>query len=106
MKFVQTKGDPCLYVSTDGKSVIIAVYIDDILIAGRTDKRIAEVKTAIANRFDVKDMGELHYFLGVKVVQDLEAGTIWMGQPTYTENLVSHFSMQMPSPVRHQLTLV
>ena len=39
-------------------------------------------------------MGELHYFLGVKVVQDLEAGTIWMGQPTYTENLVSHFSMQ------------
>ena len=94
MKFVQTKGDPCLFVSTDGEPVIIAVYVNDILIAGRTDKRIAEVKTAIANRFDVKDMDKLHYFLGVKVVQDLEAGTIWMGQPTYTENLVSHFSMQ------------
>ena len=106
MKFVQTKGDPCLYVSTDGEPVIIAVYVDDILVAGRTDKRIAEVKTTIANQFDVKDMGKLYYFLGVKVVQDLEAGTIWMGQPTYTENLVSHFSMQMPSPVRHQLTLV
>ena len=49
MKFVQTKGDPCLYVSTDEEPVIIAVYVDDILVAGRTDKRIAEVKTAIAN---------------------------------------------------------
>ena len=67
MKFAQTKGDLCLYVFTDGEPVIIAVYIDDILIAGRTDKRIAEVKTAIANRFDVKEMDELH-FLGVKVV--------------------------------------
>ena len=39
-------------------------------------------------------MGNLHYFLGVKVVQDLEAGTIWIGQPAYTENLVLHFNMQ------------
>ena len=69
-------------MSTDEEPVIIAVYVDDILVAGRTDKIIAEVKTAIANRFDVKDMGKLHYFLGVKVVQDIEAGTIWMGQPT------------------------
>ena len=81
-------------MSTDGEPVIIAVFVDDILIAGRTDERIAEVKSAIANRFDVKDMGNLHYFLGVKVVQDLEAGTIWIGQPAYTENLVLHFNMQ------------
>ena len=54
MKFVQTKGDPCLYVSTDGEPVIIAVYVDDILIAGRTDERIAEVKAAIANRLTLR----------------------------------------------------
>ena len=77
MKFTQTEGDPCLYVSRDkGETVIIAVYVDDILIVGKTDERIAEVKAAIANRFEVKDMGQLHYFLGVKIVQDLKAGTI------------------------------
>ena len=95
MKFVQTKGDPCIYVSKDGaETVIIAVYVDDILIAGKTDKRIAEVKAAIANRFAVKDMGDLHYFLGVKVVQDLKAGTIWLGQPAYSENIIQQFNMQ------------
>ena len=31
IKFIQTKGDPCLYVSTDGKPIIIAVYVDVIL---------------------------------------------------------------------------
>ena len=65
-------------MSTDGaETVIIAVYIDDILIAGKIDKRIAEEKAAIAAHFEVKDMGDLHYFLGVKVVQDLKAGMMF-----------------------------
>ena len=95
VKFIQTKGDPCLYVSTDGaETIIIAVYVDDILIGGKTDKRIAGVKIAIAERFEVKDMGELHYFLGVKVVQDLKASTVWLGQPAYSENIILQFNMQ------------
>uniref|UniRef100_A0A1X7STY0 Reverse transcriptase Ty1/copia-type domain-containing protein n=1 Tax=Amphimedon queenslandica TaxID=400682 RepID=A0A1X7STY0_AMPQE len=93
MGFAQTKGDPCLYVSTDGDPVIIAVYVDDILIAAVTDEKISEVKAAIAERFDVKDMGELSYFLGIKVVQDPTANTIWIGQPNYIESLISDFDM-------------
>ena len=100
MNFVQTEGDPCLYVSRDDdETVIIAVYVDDILIAAKTDKKIAEVKTAIANRFEAKDMGELHYFLGVKVIQDLKAGTIWLGQPAYSESILRQFNMQEPALV-------
>ena len=95
MKFVQTKGDPCLYVSTDGaETIIIAVYVDNILIGGKTDKRIAEVKIAIAEWFEVKDMGKLHYFLGVKVVQDLNASTVWLGQLAYSDNIILQFNMQ------------
>ena len=89
MNFTQRKGDPCLYVSRDdAETAIITVYVDDILIAAKTDKRIAEVKAAIAKRFKVKDMGESHYFLGVKIVQNLKAGTIWLGQPAYSENML------------------
>ena len=94
MNFEQTRGDPCLYVSTQGEPAIIAVYVDDIIIAGKTNERIVESKAALADRFDVKDMGELHYFLGVKIIQDHRKGTIWMGQPLYTENLISNFNMQ------------
>ena len=78
-------------MSTDGaETIIIAVYVDDILIGGKTDKRIAEVKIAIAEWFEVKDMGGLQYFLEVKVVQDLKASIVWLGQPAYSENIILH----------------
>ena len=80
MGFIQTTSDPCLYVSTEGELFIIAVYVDDILLAGKSDKRITEVKRALSSRFNVKDMGELQYFLGVMIIQDLKGGTVWMGQ--------------------------
>ena len=51
-------------------------------------KKIQEVKRAIADHFEVKDLGELHYFLAVKVVQDLKTGTVWLGQPTYTQSAI------------------
>ena len=53
------------------------------------------MEAAIANRFEVKDMGELHYFLGVKIAQDLKTGTTsWLGQPAYSENMLRQFNMQ------------
>ena len=52
MKFTQTNGDPCIYVSEDA---IIAVYVDDLLIAGKSDKILAKIKSEIADRFEAKD---------------------------------------------------
>jgi hypothetical protein len=45
MGFVQTTGDPCIYVKEEGGEIfIIAVYVDDILLAGKSDQEINEVK--------------------------------------------------------------
>lgn len=45
---------------------MIAVHVDDLILAGTTDAKIAQVKQSIAERFDVKDMGVLNYFLGMQ----------------------------------------
>ena len=60
MGFIQTNSDPCLYTS----SGIIAVYVDDILLATFSSERLEAVKKAISAQFEVKDLGELHYILG------------------------------------------
>ena len=39
-----------------------------LFLQGRLNKRIKEVKDAIAEKFMVKDVGELHHFLGIKLV--------------------------------------
>ena len=56
MKFVQRSGDPCIYVSRDGNT-IVGVYADDLLITGKDVKRIDEIKSGIADQFAAKDMG-------------------------------------------------
>ena len=52
MGFVQTPTDPCIYVSDDDSNpFVIAVYVDDIVLADPSDKKIAEVKQSISERF-------------------------------------------------------
>ena len=84
----QATSDPCTYIAKSGEPFIIGIYVDEILLAGKRNKRISEVKLALVKRFDAKDLGELNYFLGAKIVQNHRAGTIWIGQPTYTEGVL------------------
>ena len=51
------------------------------MLAGKSEKEIAEVKSALAKLFQVKDMGEMHCFLGVSVKQNPKTGETWVGQP-------------------------
>ena len=56
--------------------------------------KIKEIKDSLASQYRLKDMGELHYFLGVKVVQDPTKSQIWIGQPSYIENVLKKFGME------------
>ena len=47
----------------------------------------------------MQDLGEIHHFLGIKVVQDLMEGKVWIGQPNYTLKLLERFGMQDAKPV-------
>ena len=76
--------DPCIYTSTtesDGL-FIVDMYVDNILLAGKSQQKIARIKADLGKQFQLKDMGELHYFLGVSVRQHSEE--IWIGQPAHT----------------------
>ena len=99
MGFVQTPSDPCLYVSSEVELFIIAVYVDDILLAGKSDKRMKEVKRALSAQFEVKDLGDLHYLLGVAVNQNHAEKSIWIGQPTYTSTILEKFGMKEAKPI-------
>ena len=98
--FVQATSDPCLYIASEGELFLIAVYVDDIVIAGSSDVRMKEVKQALSQKFQVKDLGELHYFLGVKVIQNQKNRTVWIGQQAYAEDILKKFGMEDAKPVQ------
>ncbi len=99
MGFTPSKSDPCVYVSTTDSMFILAVYVDDILLAGESQQKIAQVKSELGSHFQVKDMGELHYFLGVSVEQNTETGYTWIGQPAYTQAVIKKFGLENSKPV-------
>ena len=102
--FTQTESDPCIYVKEgDGDIFIVAIHVDDIILAGKSDEEIAKVKEGIAQRFQVKDMGELKYILGIQVIQ--EDGKVWIGQSTYTENILKKSGMENCKPVETPVDL-
>ena len=50
--------------------IIVAVYVDDILLACNSTKKMEQVKKELGGYFKVNDLGELTYFLGVKIIQN------------------------------------
>ena len=106
MGFIQSESDPCIYRRCGREMFSMGVYVDDIVLAAKSEKQLNDVKHVFAKRFDTKDMGKLHYFLGMKVVQNDEAKEVWIGQPVYIYNLLQKFGMEMLSLLRLLLILV
>jgi len=102
MGFEQTSSDPCLYVHLDSEGVmfLVAVYVDDIVLGGRREAKMNAVKEELSQKFEMKDLGPLHHFLGVKVIQDHLTGVIWIGQPSHTEKMLQKYGMYDSKPVR------
>ena len=68
MNFKQSNNDPCIYtLESDGETFIITVYVDDIILAEKDQKRITHFIKMIRDRFHIRDMGKLNHFLGVKI---------------------------------------
>ena len=71
MGFSQSKSDFCIYMSAGGardKDVFyIGVYMDDIVLAGQNETK---VKRELSQKFDIKDLGKLSYFLGISIIQN------------------------------------
>ena len=100
MGLQQTSSDPCLYTNREGEMIIVAVYVDDILLACNSMKKMEQVKKELGGYFKVNDMGELTYFLGVKIIQNKETGSIWLGQKLYTESVLNKYQMDQAKPTK------
>ena len=101
MGFEQTASDSCLYVhaNSEREMFVVAVYVDDIILGGKNESILCQVKQELSTKFDMKDLGPLHHFLGVTVIQDQLSESIWIGQRTYTEKVLHRFDMHNSKPV-------
>ena len=73
--------DPALYIHqehTDGQlPLIIAIYVDDMIIIGRNMDHINSVKAQLSEKFSMTDMGEIKTLLGMEIVR-LRDGSVFL----------------------------
>jgi hypothetical protein len=88
--FYQTPQDPCVYVHIiDNYVVLLAVFVDDILLASRSEAVLAIVKADFQSRFTMTDEGLASEFLGVRIFQGTE--TVTLDQQHYCETIVRDY---------------
>lgn len=67
--FTKSDADPNLYYKVvDGDSLILVSYVNDLFLT-REERLIVGCKAALALEFKIKDLGFMHYFLGLEVWQ-------------------------------------
>ena len=69
--FIQNMDEPCVYKKHEENAVVFLVlYVDDILLIGNDIGVLSTVKVWLASTFDMKDLGEASYILGIKLLRD------------------------------------
>nr|GEW05225.1 ribonuclease H-like domain, reverse transcriptase, RNA-dependent DNA polymerase [Tanacetum cinerariifolium] len=70
MAFKQCMQENVIYKAvTNGEFIIVAVYVDDLFVNGTSLDCINEFKRRMASHFEMSDLGELIYYLGIEVSQ-------------------------------------
>jgi hypothetical protein len=84
------KDVPCLFTN---ERLIVFFYVDDIVVLVYPDhlddhRQFEERLEAV---YDLRKLGELKWFLGIRVLRDWTAGMIWLIQNSFIEKVVNKF---------------
>jgi hypothetical protein len=79
-------------VFTNG-TTIIAIYVDDILLAGPDKPQIQDLEAKFHPRFEMTDLGPCTYYLGMTITRDRANRIIRLGQAGYVEKFLRDHGM-------------
>jgi hypothetical protein len=87
--------------------VILLLYVDDLFLTGE-ENLITDCKKKLVAEFEMKDLGLMHYFLGLEVWQSPEK--IFLNQGKYAVEILKRFDMleckSMNTPMETKLKLL
>eukprot|EP00253_Pinus_taeda_P036377 PITA_36377 len=95
--FSKSEADPNLYqIVVEGKLLITVLYVDDLILMG-DDLLILSCKEDLSREFEMKDLGLLHYFLGLEIWHRSDG--LFVSQGKYAREILEKFNMHGCKPV-------
>jgi hypothetical protein len=84
----------CVYAKfKSGKYIFLILYVDDILLASSDVSLLRDTKKFLSSNFDMKDLGEASYVLGVEIHRDRKNGVLGLSQKAYSEKVLIKYNM-------------
>ena len=92
LDFVKMSSEASIWVyKRDGVRLIVPVFVDDLLIIGKSRPEIDRLKDQLARVFKFRDLGPISFFLGVKVTRDRKLRKIWLSQDQYAKTMLARY---------------
>jgi hypothetical protein len=96
--------DNCVYAKfKNGKFIFLILYVDDILLASSDVSLLLEMKKFLSSHFDMKDLGDASYVLGIEIHRDRKNGILGLSQNAYLEKVLKKYNMHKsnatPAPI-------
>ena len=97
--FKENTVDQCIYLKFNGsKFIILVLYVDDILLASSDVELLHETKRFLSSKFDMKDLGNASFVLGIQIYKDRSKGILGLSQKAYINKVLSRFGKSNCAP--------
>ena len=93
LDFQKCQSELTLYVKHDGtNTLVIFLYVDDLLIIGSNLKQINKFKLEMKKIFEMTDLGLMSYFLDIEIKQTQDE--VFICQRKYAKEILKKFQME------------
>ena len=76
------------------KFIYLILYVDAILLATNDLGLLHQTKKFLSKKFEIKDMGEASYVIGIEIFCDRSQGLLGLSQKTYINKVLERFKME------------
>lgn len=85
-------------IGARGEILIVCLYVDDLIFTGHDLGMFEKYKKYMQIEFEMTDLGLMHYFLGIEVVQSTNG--YFISEKKYVQEILNRFQMQDCNPVK------
>jgi hypothetical protein len=94
IEFTRSQVDQAVYFKRSvDEHTVITVSVDDMAVTSKYLRHITLFKDELRKRFEISDLGELTWLLGLKVERDRDARTVTLSQKAYVDTVLERFRL-------------
>jgi hypothetical protein len=97
---MKSEADPNVYIAHVGDvKFFIVVYVDDLILVCNNQTKLLQIKEELSQKFEMKDFGELHFFLWMEVETNRDEKLLCINQIKYLKEILKRFLMEDCKPI-------